>query len=221
MGCWRRRAPTSSWPRTRPSRSTASRARCAAARSRSWGRTTWPRSCSPYPPSPEVAARCVSEKPRFTGAQMTTLTQDLRDVRPGRQIIGMSLAVAATLPGLVLRAAEPQLEHHWEAFLYGLGIVGAAFLLSWAAEVAQLDVSAGLAIGLLALIAVLPEYAVDLVFAFKAGNAVQEFGPACRPPMADVESSCSLALANMTGANRLLIGIGWPMVVFIGWYRGR
>jgi len=152
---------------------------------------------------------------------MTTLTQDLRDVRPGRQIIGVSLAVAATLPGLVLRAAEPHLEHHWEAFLYGLGIVGAAFLLSWAAEVAQLDVSAGLAIGLLALIAVLPEYAVDLVFAFKAGNAVQEFGPACRPPMGDFESPCSLALANMTGANRLLIGIGWPMVVFIGWYRSR
>jgi cation:H+ antiporter len=151
---------------------------------------------------------------------MTTLTQDLRDVSPGRQIVGMSLAVAATLPGLVLRSTEPHLEHHWEALLYGLGIVGAAFLLSWAAEVAQLDVSAGLAIGLLALIAVLPEYAVDLVFAFKAGNAVQEFGPACRPPMGDVESPCSLALANMTGANRLLIGIGWPMVVFIGWYRG-
>src|SRR6266545_3824172 len=29
------------------------------------------------------------------------------------------------------------------------------------------------------------------------------------------------ALANMTGANRLLIGIGWSMVVFIAWYRAR
>ena len=152
---------------------------------------------------------------------MTTLKQDLRDVQPTRQIIALLLAVTATVPGLVLRFTEPHLAHHWEAFLYGLAIVGAAFLLSWAAEVAQLDVSAGLAIGLLALIAVLPEYAVDLVFAFKAGNAVQEFGAACRPPMADVESPCSLALANMTGANRLLIGIGWPMVVFIGWYRSR
>ena len=60
--------------------------------------------------------------------------------------------------------------------------MGAAFLLSWAAEVAQLDVSAGLAIAVLAFIAVLPEYAVDMVFAFKAGNAVQAFGPACHPP---------------------------------------
>jgi cation:H+ antiporter len=152
---------------------------------------------------------------------MTTLKQDLKDVQPTRQIIGLLLAVGATMPGLVLRFTEPHLAHHWEAFLYGLAIVGAAFLLSWAAEVAQLDVSAGLAIGLLALIAVLPEYAVDLVFAFKAGNAVQEFGAACGPPMAAVETPCSLALANMTGANRLLIGIGWPMVVGIGWYRSR
>jgi cation:H+ antiporter len=152
---------------------------------------------------------------------MTTLKQDLRDVHPGRQTLALALAVAATVPGLVLRAVEPHMAHHWEAMLYGLAIVGAAFLLSWAAEVAQLDISAGLAIAVLALIAVLPEYAVDLVFAFKAGAAVQEFGPACKPPLADVESPCSLALANMTGANRLLIGIGWPMVVFIGWYRAR
>jgi len=152
---------------------------------------------------------------------MTTLTEDLKDTRPTQQIIALALAVAATLPGLVLRATEPHLAPHWEAVLYGLAIVGSAFMLSWAAEVAQLDVSAGLAIGLLALIAVLPEYAVDLVFAFKAGNAVQEFGPACRPAMSALESPCSLALANMTGANRLLIGLGWPMVVGIGWYRAR
>ena len=35
------------------------------------------------------------------------------------------------------------------------------------------------------------------------------------------ESNCSLALANMTGANRLLIGIGWSLVVFIAYYRSR
>ena len=61
-----------------------------------------------------------------------------------------------------------------------LAIVGAAFLLSWAAEVAQLDISAGLAIAVLALIAVLPEYAVDFVFAWQGGASVQQFGEACR-----------------------------------------
>jgi cation:H+ antiporter len=94
-------------------------------------------------------------------------------------------------------------------------------MLSWAAEVAQLDISAGLAIAVLAFIAVLPEYAVDLVFAFKAGAAVSAYGPECHPPGHPGESPCSLALANMTGANRLLIGIGWSMVVFVAWYRAR
>ena len=111
-----------------------------------------------------------------------------------------------------------ELSHPVAALLFGLAIVGAAFLLSWAAEVAQLDISAGLAIAVLAFIAVLPEYAVDLVFAFKAGHAVAAYGAACRPPGRLGESPCSLALANMTGANRLLIGIGWSMVVFMAWY---
>jgi cation:H+ antiporter len=87
--------------------------------------------------------------------------------------------------------------------------------------VAQLDISAGLAIALLAFIAVLPEYAVDMVFAFKAGNAVEAYGVACHPPGAPGVDSCSLALANMTGANRLLIGIGWSLVVFIAYWRTR
>jgi cation:H+ antiporter len=152
---------------------------------------------------------------------MTTIREDLTDVHPGRQQFSLALAVLVTVPGLVLRLAHFDVSHPVAALLFGLSIVGAAFLLSWAAEVAQLDVSAGLAIAVLAFIAVLPEYAVDLVFAFKAGHAVAEFGPACRAATDPVESPCSLALANMTGANRLLIGIGWSMVVFIGWYRSR
>jgi cation:H+ antiporter len=63
---------------------------------------------------------------------------------------------------------------------------------------------------------VLPEYAVSFVFAWEGGNSVQEFGASCPPAHA---SPCSLVLANMTGANRLLIGIGWSLVVFIAWYR--
>ena len=47
----------------------------------------------------------------------------------------------------------------------GAGIFGAAFLLSWASEVAQLDITRALALAVLALIAVLPEYAVDVYFA--------------------------------------------------------
>jgi cation:H+ antiporter len=52
---------------------------------------------------------------------------------------------------------------------------------------------------------VLPEYAVDFVFTSKAGTNPKEFAP--------------LALANMTGANQLLIGVGWSLVVLLAAYR--
>ena len=155
---------------------------------------------------------------------MTTTAEDLHeDVHPGRQRISLLLACLITVPGIVLRLTDGHINDPIDALVYGLAIVGAAFLLSWAAEVAQLDISAGLAIALLAFIAVLPEYAVDLVFAVKGGNAFEEAGAtgACPAPLGQDESPCSLALANMTGANRLLIGIGWTMVVFIAWYRWR
>ncbi len=133
----------------------------------------------------------------------------------------MGLAVALTIPGVVIRLADVSLGHGIDALVFGLAIVGAAFILSWAAEVAQLDISAGLAIAVLALIAVLPEYAVDMVFAWKGGQAVEQYGAACQAPGATGETDCSLALANMTGANRLLIGIGWSLVVFLAIYRSR
>jgi cation:H+ antiporter len=142
----------------------------------------------------------------------------------GRQVAYMAMAVAVTLPGVTARVTDADLADPALAFLFGLSIVGAAFLLSWAAEAAQLDVSAGLAIAVLAFIAVLPEYAVDLVFAIKGGNAYAEFGASCQSAAAAAagrESDCALALANMTGANRLLIGLGWSMVVFVAWWRMR
>src|SRR5439155_23758657 len=140
---------------------------------------------------------------------MTTLRADLTVGR--RRLFGVviGLACTASLPAVVLKVAGSLIPHAVEALVFGVAIVGAAFLLSWAAETAQLDISAGLALAVLALIAVLPEYAVDLVFAGKAGNAVAQHGPACLARGAPGESPCSLALANMTGSNRLLIGVGW------------
>ncbi len=133
----------------------------------------------------------------------------------------LAIAAAVTLPGAIISRIHTDLPDPLLALIFGLAIVGAAFLLSWAAEVAQLDISAGLAIAVLAFIAVLPEYAVDLVFALKGGEAFKEFGAICQAPelVGQRESNCALALANMTGANRLLIGLGWTMVVFIAWRR--
>jgi cation:H+ antiporter len=146
-------------------------------------------------------------------------------VRSGQ--LPLALAILAAVPGSLLGLAElfhlgaPELAPPLQALLYGMAVVGAAFVLAWAAEAAQLDVSASLAIGVLALIAVLPEYAVGFVFAWKGGNDVEQYGASCKPPDAEGASNCSLVLANMTGANRLLIGIGWSMIVFIAYWQWR
>jgi cation:H+ antiporter len=152
---------------------------------------------------------------------MTTLREDLDGGRLAIYRLAVGLALLASVPAFALKITGGSVPHPIEAVLFGLAIVGAAFLLSWAAEVAQLDISAGLSLAVLALIAVLPEYAVDFVFAWRGGESVRLLGPACPSGEAGAESPCSLALANMTGANRLLIGIGWTAVVFIAWYRTR
>jgi len=126
---------------------------------------------------------------------------------PQRQRALIAGAAALTVPGLALRLSGAHPVEWLGAVIFGVAIVGAAFLLAWAAEAVQLDVSQGLALALLALIAVLPEYAVDFVFTWKAGKDPDEFA--------------SLALANMTGANRLLIGVGWSMVVLLAAWRMR
>jgi cation:H+ antiporter len=156
---------------------------------------------------------------------VTTTDQDLHEqVHPGRQKLSLTLAVAATAPGIFMRLSGTHFSDPLDAVIFGVAVIGAAFLLSWAAEAAQLDISAGLAIAVLAFIAVLPEYAVDIIFALKGGNDFEQFGVACQSAAsaaAGRESNCALALANMTGANRLLIGIGWTTVVFIAWWRYR
>lgn len=130
----------------------------------------------------------------------------------------LPLAVAAAVPGVYLGAAEylglphPGLPAPLAAAVFGIAIIGAAFVLSWAAEAAQVDISAGLAIAVLAVVAVLPEYAVDLVFTFQAGQVYAEQGSCAASGGAN---PCSLALANMTGANRVLVGFGWPLVVLV------
>ena len=52
------------------------------------------------------------------------------------------------------------------AFIFGIGIIAGAFLISWAAEAAQLYISASFAIAILALITILPEYAIEVVLAW-------------------------------------------------------
>ena len=108
---------------------------------------------------------------------------------------------AFIIPALVVRIAGLHPNPVAALLIYGAAVVAASFLLAWAAEAAQIDVSGGLAIAVLALIAVLPEYAVDLYYAYVSGH---------------VPEYTQYAAANMTGSNRLLMGLGWPVVVLVG-----
>ncbi|WP_413332648.1 sodium:proton exchanger [Brevibacterium sp. GP-SGM9] len=110
------------------------------------------------------------------------------------------LCLVIASPALILRITGIELAPPLELLAFGAAIVSAAFLLAWAAEAAQKDISGALAIALLALIAVLPEYAVDLYYAFRSGSDPEYL---------------HFAAANMTGSNRLLLGFGWPLVVVI------
>jgi cation:H+ antiporter len=79
-------------------------------------------------------------------------------------------------------------------------LLASAFLVTWGAEAAQFVISQGLALALLAWLQTLPEFAVEAVIAWDAG----------RDP-----DFTHLAIANLTGAIRLLLGLGWPMIYFV------
>jgi cation:H+ antiporter len=112
----------------------------------------------------------------------------------------LALAAAVAVPSLVLRAGGTHLADLVALLVFGGAVVAAAFLLAWAAEAAEVDISGSLAVALLALVAVLPEFAVDLYFAYSAGHKPQY---------------AAYAAANMTGSNRLLIGFGWSLAALV------
>lgn len=71
-------------------------------------------------------------------------------------------------------------------------ILGAAMLIAWAAESAQFFIAQGFALAILAWLQTLPEFAVEAVLAWK--------------------QQTPFLVANLTGALRLLTGLGWPMI---------
>jgi cation:H+ antiporter len=76
-------------------------------------------------------------------------------------------------------------------------ILAAAMLIAWAAESAQFFMAQGFALAILAWLQTLPEFAVEAVLAWK--------------------QQVPLLMANLTGALRLLTGLGWPMIYFTAW----
>ncbi len=73
-------------------------------------------------------------------------------------------------------------------------ILIASLMIAWGAESAQFFMAQGIALAILAWMQTLPEFAVEAVLAW--------------------HQQTPFLLANLTGAIRLLIGLGWPMIYF-------
>ena len=96
---------------------------------------------------------------------------------------------------MALLLVAPIMEVGPETALWAApAILIAAMLIAWAAESAQFFVAQGVALAILAWLQTLPEFAVEAVLAWK--------------------QQVPLLMANLTGALRLLTGLGWPMIYF-------
>ena len=119
---------------------------------------------------------------------------------PRRLLIPLGVVALVAAQGVVLRLSGIEPAPIVGILMFGLAIVAAAFALAWAGEAADVDISQRLPVALLAIIAILPHYAIDLYFAFTSGSD---------------PSQAQYAAANMTGSNRLLLGFGWPFLLLV------
>lgn len=87
------------------------------------------------------------------------------------------------------------------AAVIGIAIVAASFFLSWGVEALETIMPQAIALAILALIEVAPEYSFEALLAFR--------------------QQTTLAAASMTGANRLLLGLGWPLILFVAYLSAR
>jgi len=104
------------------------------------------------------------------------------------------MLAALTLPGVLARVGGVHLPPILAMLAFGGAVAAAAFMLAAAAEVAEIDVPAGIAVAGVAFVAVLPEYAIELYFAY-SGHV-------------------EYVAASLTGSTRLLLSfaVGMPAV---------
>jgi len=106
----------------------------------------------------------------------------------------LAMLAALTLPGVLARVGGVHLPPILAMLAFGGAVAAAAFMLAAAAEVAEIDVPAGIAVAGVAFVAVLPEYAIELYFAY-SGHV-------------------EYVAASLTGSTRLLLSfaVGMPAV---------
>jgi cation:H+ antiporter len=99
---------------------------------------------------------------------------------------------ACTVPGLLIRLSGAHVPPPLGIVAFGGAVMAAAFMLAAAAEAAEIDVSPGMAVAGVAFVAVLPEYVIEVYFAFSG--------------------HIEFVTASLTGSTRLLLGfaVGMP-----------
>jgi cation:H+ antiporter len=113
----------------------------------------------------------------------------------------IAFAAAFTVPGVLVRVTGGGAPYPLQVVAYGAAVVAAAFMLAWATEAAQVDIGHGIVIAVVAFVAILPEYVVELNYAFR-GHA-------------------EYVTANLTGASRLLLGFAVALPAVVALLRGR
>lgn len=73
-----------------------------------------------------------------------------------------TVSIAGFAPALIVRAQALTLSPLVDSIVFGAAILSAGFLLAWAAEAAESYVSQGVVLAVVAIVTVLPEYAVDI-----------------------------------------------------------
>jgi cation:H+ antiporter len=113
----------------------------------------------------------------------------------------IAFAAAFTVPGMLVRLTGGATPYPLQVVAYGAAVVAAAFMLAWATEAAQVDIGHGIVIALVAFVAILPEYVVELHYAYTGQT--------------------QYVTANLTGASRLLLGFAVALPALVYLLRGR
>jgi cation:H+ antiporter len=118
--------------------------------------------------------------------------------------VKLALMAACTIPGLLIRLGGAHVPPPLGMVAFGGAVMAAAFMLAAAAEAAEIDVPPGIAVAGVAFVAVLPEFVIEVYFAF-SGHV-------------------EYVTASLTGSTRLLLSfaVGMPAVAsFVLTRRGK
>ncbi len=116
------------------------------------------------------------------------------------RVVGEYAALLAWVIASILVVMFARGSLYSVAFATFGAVIAASLLIAWAAEASEFSISRGLALAIVAIVQTIPEYFVEGTIAWKAGQDPVQWVPN--------------VIANFTGANRLLTGLGWPLILF-------